>query len=67
MRSATSTGLFAEGELDQSSEFISVGYGGTEFTNAPGGPTAQYLDTRMYDTGTFSALGPVSRSSTSLA
>ena len=50
--------LRAEGELDQSTQFISVGYGGTEFTNAPGGPTAQYLDTRMYATGTFNALGP---------
>jgi len=50
--------LFAEGDLNQSSEFISVGYGGTEFTNAPGGPTTQYLDTRMYATGTFNALGP---------
>ena len=50
--------LVAEGELDQSTEFISVGYGGTEFTNAPGGPTAQYLDTRMYAIGKFNALGP---------
>jgi secreted trypsin-like serine protease len=50
--------LFASGELNQSTEFISVGYGGTEFTNAPGGPTAQYLDTRMYAVGTFNALGP---------
>jgi len=50
--------LFASGELNQSTEFISVGYGGTEFTNARGGPTAQYLDTRMYAVGTFNALGP---------
>ena len=50
--------LFASGDLTQSTEFISVGYGGTEFTNAPGGPTAQYLDTRMYAVGTFNALGP---------
>ena len=50
--------LQAEGSLDQSTEFVSVGYGGTEFTNAPGGPTAQYLDTRMMATGTFNALGP---------
>jgi secreted trypsin-like serine protease len=50
--------LFASGELNQSTEFVSVGYGGTEFTNAPGGPTAQYLDTRMYAIGTFNALGP---------
>jgi secreted trypsin-like serine protease len=50
--------LLASGELNQSTEFVSVGYGGTEFTNAPGGATAQYLDTRMYATGTFNALGP---------
>jgi secreted trypsin-like serine protease len=50
--------LFASGELNQSTQFLSVGYGGTEFANAPGGPTAQYLDTRMYGTGTFNALGP---------
>ena len=50
--------LFASGQLNQSTQFVSVGYGGTEFTNAPGGPTAQYLDTRMYATGTFNALGP---------
>ena len=42
----------------QSTQFLSVGYGGTEFTNAPGGPTAQYTDTRMFATGTFNALGP---------
>src|SRR5215216_5221791 len=39
--------LLASGELNQSTQFLSVGYGGTEFTNAPGGPIAQYLDTRM--------------------
>jgi secreted trypsin-like serine protease len=44
--------------LNQSTQFVSVGYGGTEFTNGPGGPTAQYLDTRMYATGTFNSLGP---------
>jgi secreted trypsin-like serine protease len=50
--------LVASGELNQSTRFLSVGYGGTEFTNAPGGPTAQYLDTRMYASGAFNALGP---------
>ena len=50
--------LLASGDLNQSTQFLSVGYGGTEFTNAPGGPTAQYLNTRMYATGTFNALGP---------
>jgi secreted trypsin-like serine protease len=50
--------LVAGGELDQSTQFLSIGYGGTEFTNAPGGPTAQYLDTRMYAWSSFNALGP---------
>jgi secreted trypsin-like serine protease len=50
--------LFASGELNQSTEFVSVGYGGIEFTNGPGGPTTQYLDTRMFAVGTFNALGP---------
>ena len=50
--------LFAEGELNQSSEFVSVGYGGTEFTRGPGGHVPTYLDTRMYATGTFNSLGP---------
>ena len=50
--------LQASGELNQSSQFISVGYGGSQFSNAPGGPTAHDSDTRMYATGTFNALGP---------
>ena len=50
--------LQASGELNQSTQFVSVGYGSTEFTNQPGGPQNQYSDTRMYATGTFNALGP---------
>ena len=50
--------LFASGELNQSTKFTSVGYGATEFSNAPGGPTTEYHDTRMYAVGTFNALGP---------
>ncbi len=50
--------LMASGELNQSTKILSVGYGATEFTNAPGGPTTQYFDTRMYATGSFNALGP---------
>jgi secreted trypsin-like serine protease len=46
------------GQLTQDTEFISVGYGDTEFTNAPGGPTNQHLETRMYAVGRFNALGP---------
>ncbi len=48
--------LFASGELNQSTQFVSVGYGGLEFTNAPGGPQPTYLDTRMYSVSTFNAL-----------
>ena len=44
--------------LNQSTTFVSVGYGGTEFSNQPGGHVARYLDTRMVATGTFNALGP---------
>jgi hypothetical protein len=51
-------GYLDDAGLDQSTQFLSVGYGGTEFTNAPGGPTAQYLDTRMFAFGSFNALGP---------
>ncbi len=50
--------LQASGELNQTSQFVSVGYGSTEFSNQPGGPQTQYSDTRMYATGTFNALGP---------
>ena len=44
--------------LNQSTQFVSVGYGGLEFQNAPGGKQPTYLDTRMVATGTFNALGP---------
>jgi hypothetical protein len=37
---------------------VSVGFGSIVYKNAPGGPTTQYFDTRMYATGTFNALGP---------
>ncbi len=50
--------LFKARKLTPTTDFVSVGYGGTEFTNGPGGPTAEYLDTRMFATGTFRALGP---------
>ncbi len=50
--------LLASGELNQSTQFTSVGYGGLEFTNAPGGPQPTYLDTRMYAVGSFNALNP---------
>jgi secreted trypsin-like serine protease len=50
--------LKASGDLDQSTQFISVGYGSIEYTPAPGGQTTDYFDTRMMSTGTFNALGP---------
>ena len=55
--------LTTEGYLDtvtltQDTEFVSVGYGDTEYTNAPGGPTNTHPWTRMYATGRFNALGP---------
>ncbi len=46
------------GALTQDTQFTSVGYGDTEFTNGPGGPTNQHLETRMYAVGRFNALGP---------
>lgn len=46
------------GELTQDTEFISVGYGDTEFTNGAGGPTNTHPWTRMYAVGRFNALGP---------
>ncbi len=55
--------LTTEGYLDtvaltQDTKFVSVGYGDTEYTNAPGGPTNTHPWTRMYATGRFNALGP---------
>ncbi|MBD0328845.1 MAG: trypsin-like serine protease [Thermoleophilia bacterium] len=50
--------LFASGQLNQATQFLNVGYGGTEFTNEAGGPRPTYLDTRMYSYSSFNALGP---------
>lgn len=50
--------LQASGKLNQRTQFVSVGYGSTEYTNQPGGPTTSYTDTRMYAVGTFNSLGP---------
>ena len=46
------------GALTQDTKFTSVGYGDTEFTNGPGGPTNTHPWTRMYAVGRFNALGP---------
>lgn len=50
--------LQAAGQLTQSTQFVSVGYGDTAFTNGPGGHTNTHPWTRMYAVGTFNALGP---------
>ena len=46
------------GQLTQDTEFVSVGYGDTEFTTGPGGHTNTHPWTRMYAVGRFNALGP---------
>jgi len=38
--------------------FTSVGYGGQEAVNQPGGPVIAYLDTREYSSGSLSAINP---------
>ena len=38
--------------------FTSVGYGGQEPVNQPGGPVIAYLDTREYVTGSLNAVNP---------
>lgn len=50
--------LQAAGQLTQGTQFVSVGYGDTAFTNGPGGHTNTHPWTRMYAVGTFNALGP---------
>src|SRR5215218_5765133 len=53
-------GLFdqmkADGTLNGSTKFTSVGYGGQEVPN--GSPTLTYEDAREFSVGSFSALGP---------
>jgi len=38
--------------------FTSVGYGGQEAVNQPGGPVIAYLDTREYSSGTLNSINP---------
>jgi V8-like Glu-specific endopeptidase len=45
-------------KLSPTQQFTSVGYGGQEPVNQPGGPVIGYLDTREYSTGTLNAVGP---------
>ena len=46
------------GSLTVNSPFTSVGYGGQEAVNQPGGPVIAYLDTREYVTGSLNAVDP---------
>ena len=45
-------------KLSPDQQFTSVGYGGQEAVNQPGGPVIGYLDTREYSVGTLNAVGP---------
>jgi secreted trypsin-like serine protease len=48
----------ADGTLNQSTQFTSVGYGSIQYTTAPGGPKTSYPDARYFSVGSFNALGP---------
>ncbi|GGK30277.1 hypothetical protein GCM10008955_25050 [Deinococcus malanensis] len=53
--------LPTRGQFDRLSpdqKFTSVGYGGQEAVNQPGGPVNGYLDTREYSVGTLNAINP---------
>jgi V8-like Glu-specific endopeptidase len=45
-------------KLSPTQQFTSVGYGGQEPVNQPGGPVIGYLDTREYSVGTLNAINP---------
>jgi secreted trypsin-like serine protease len=46
------------GSLKVNDPFTSVGYGGQEPVNQPGGPVIAYLDTREYVTGSLNSINP---------
>ena len=46
------------GSLAVGAPFTSVGYGGQEAVNEPGGPVIAYLDTREYTVGSLDAVNP---------
>jgi len=46
------------GALSVNAPFTSVGYGGQEAVNQPGGPVIAYLDTREYVSGSLNAINP---------
>jgi secreted trypsin-like serine protease len=45
-------------KLPKDQKFTSVGYGGQEAVNQPGGPVIGYLDQREYSVGTLNAINP---------
>ena len=45
-------------QLPKDQKFTSVGYGGQEPVNQPGGPVIGYLDKREYSVGTLNAINP---------
>jgi secreted trypsin-like serine protease len=46
----------AAGTLNQQTQFTSVGYGDSAFTNGPGGHTTTHLQARNFAVGTFNSL-----------
>lgn len=61
VRGITPARLPSAGQFDNlspSQQFTSVGYGGQEAVNQPGGPVIGYLDTREYAVGTLNAVNP---------
>ena len=54
----TTEGYLNSLTLTQDTEFVSVGYGDTQYVNGPGGPTNTHPWTRMFAIGRFNALGP---------
>jgi secreted trypsin-like serine protease len=61
VKNLTPARLPAAGSLDSLSvnaPFTSVGYGGQEAVNQPGGPVIAYLDTREYVSGSLNAVNP---------
>ncbi|HKO57948.1 MAG TPA: S1 family peptidase [Thermoanaerobaculia bacterium] len=46
------------GSLSVGAPFTSVGYGGQEPVNQPGGPVIAYLDTREYSSGSLNSVNP---------
>lgn len=61
VRGVTPARLPGAGSLDAlavGAPFTSVGYGGQEAVNQPGGPVIGFLDTREFSTGSLNAINP---------